>query len=123
MEIKNSIENLYKTFSKYTILGNLRDRSCDCCVTNEEIKSLMSIQLKDLSEDKIGKYMRSAITTFGDENDYKHFLPRILELLINNSDILDDFLTFEKLHYILGNYYAEKGKEIAVQENLTNCSY
>ena len=100
MEIKNSIENLYKTFSKYTIPGKIRDRSCDCCVTNEEVKSILSIKLKDLSEDKIGHFMRSAITTFGDENDYKHFLPRILELLIDNNNLIDDFLTFEKLDYI-----------------------
>ncbi|MFK8061187.1 MAG: hypothetical protein AB8B78_14000 [Polaribacter sp.] len=99
MEIENNIENLYKVFAKYNILGNLRDRSCDCCITNADIKSLLSKKLKDLSEDDLGHFLRSAITTFGDENDYKHFLPRIFELLNSNDNLIDDFLTFEKLNY------------------------
>lgn len=98
-EINKHIEILYKVFKPYVVLGNLRDRSCDCCVTNNEIKLLLSKKLEELSEDDIGHFMRSAVTTFGDVSDYKHFLPRILELLKSNSDFLDDFLTFEKLNY------------------------
>ncbi|AOW20472.1 hypothetical protein LPB138_07200 [Urechidicola croceus] len=99
-DFNSKLENLYKVFKPYYISGNLRERSCECCVTNEEIKLLLSKQLKDLSEDDIGHFMRSAITTFGEISDYKHFLPRILELLsFQNSTIIDDFLTFEKLNY------------------------
>ena len=97
--LNQTIENLYSVFSHYTIESNLRDRCCDCCVTNYEIKSLLSKQLKNLNKDDIGHFMRSAITTYGDVNDYKHFLPRILELLVNNESLVDDFLTFEKLNY------------------------
>ncbi|NQX84836.1 MAG: hypothetical protein HRT67_02845 [Flavobacteriaceae bacterium] len=99
MNLKESIDNLYAAFSTYTIEGNLRDRCCNCCVSDEEIKQLLSKPLKEISEDDIYHFMTSATTTFGDVNDYKHFLPRILELMKDSENILDDFLTFEKLNY------------------------
>lgn len=115
MEIENNIENLYQVFSKYHILGSLRDRSCDCCVTNTDIKPLLSKKLKDLNDDDLGYFMRKAITTFGNQNDYKHFLPRILELLDSNDNLIDDFLTFEKLKY--SNWKSWTNEEIKAIEN------
>ena len=97
-ELTKAIQKLYQVFSTYKIQGSLRDRSCDCCVTDEEIKALLSKPLNSIRVKEINYYMTSAITTFGDVNDYKHFLPRILEL-ITVSDILDGFVTFEKLNY------------------------
>ncbi len=100
MEVINQhIDNLYNVFSEYTIQGKLRERSCYCCVIDEEIRQLLSKPLKELTKKDISHFMTSAITTFGDLEDYKHFLPRILELMINNDNVLDDFLTYEKLNY------------------------
>lgn len=96
--MKEEINQLYKVFSTYTILGNIRDRSCDCCVSNEEIEELLSKPLKELTGEELSYFMSSAVTTFGDVNDYKHFLPRILELILV-PDVLDDFLVYEKLDY------------------------
>jgi len=98
--MKVIINKLYQVFNKYTVLGNLRDRSCDCCVTDNEIRELLSKPLKELSADEIGHFMRSATTTFGNVTDYKHFLPRILELLLDQkTDLVFDFMCFEKLNY------------------------
>ncbi|GAA3594592.1 hypothetical protein Q4Q39_06955 [Flavivirga amylovorans] len=99
MNLKESIDNLYTVFSGYIIRGNLRYRSCECCVSDEEIKLLLSKPLKELSANDLNHFMASAITTFGGVEDYKHFLPRILELIVDNSDVVDDFLTYEKLNY------------------------
>ncbi|MBV7268809.1 hypothetical protein [Winogradskyella luteola] len=98
MTIKKSTENLYSIFSKYTIEGNLRARSCDCCVSDEEIKQLLSKPMRKLTENDLYHFMTSATTTFGCINDYKHFLPRILELM-QNTEVVNDFTTFEKLNY------------------------
>lgn len=104
-------ENLYKTFNSYSLEGNLRERSCSCCVSDKDIKLLLSKDLLSISEDEIRYYMKKAVTTYGNINDYKHFLPRILELLqFDENDLLDDFLTFEKLHYT--NWYTWNKTEI-----------
>lgn len=72
--------SVYKIFQSYTITGSLRARSCDCCVSDKEIKDLLSKPLKEVSEDEIGHFMRPAMTTFGAIEDYKHFLPRIFRI-------------------------------------------
>lgn len=128
----NAVEQLYNTFKKYTVLGDLRGRSCECCVTDEEIRLLLLKQLKDLNDDDIGHFSRSAISTFGDVEDLKHFLPRILELMQNpNSNTLDDFTTFEKLNYsewetwdkneinAIDNYFYALWEEVITNEKAT----
>lgn len=98
--LTRTTENLYSVFKSYVIKEGLRERACDCCVTNEEIKLLLSKPLKELSYNEIGPFFRSAISTFGYVEDFKHFLPRILELMQDpNCYVLGDFLTFEKLNY------------------------
>ncbi|WP_299883233.1 hypothetical protein [uncultured Lacinutrix sp.] len=131
-QLEKLTNQLYNTFSKYSIKGDLRDRSCDCCVTDEEIRVLLSKPLKDLNDDDIGHFSRSAISTFGHVEDFKHFLPRILELMQDpNSDTLDDFTTFEKLNYsewetwdrneiiTIDNYLLKLWEDVITNENAT----
>lgn len=99
--LEKSIEYLYEVFSSYKVSGNLRGRSCECCVTDEDIRRLLSKSLQELEVNDIYKFTCKAVTTFGDEQDYKHFLPRILELVAKSDDLfINDFLTFEKLNYL-----------------------
>lgn len=113
MRLKKSIDNLYTVFSIYHVEGNLRERSCDCCVTNEEIKLLLSKPFRELRKGDINHFMTSAITTYGDVNDYKHFLPRILELTLDY-DVLSDFVIFEKLEY--ANWKSWQENEVSAVE-------
>ncbi|WP_353777023.1 hypothetical protein [Winogradskyella sp. 3972H.M.0a.05] len=106
----DTINNLYKVFSPYTVIGDLSDRSCPCCIDRLDRKALFSKPLRELSEDDLGFYMRKAITTLGSVNDYKHFLPRILELVALSSEVKDDFIDFEKLNY--GNWLSWKEEEV-----------
>lgn len=100
MKLKEATEKLYNVFGKYYVEGNIRERSCHCCVSNEEIKELLSKPLRKLEEKDLKHFMFSAISTFGDVQDYKHFLPRILELMQNEEcEFIDDFIIFEKLNY------------------------
>ncbi|AZO47747.1 MAG: hypothetical protein EOS54_09995 [Mesorhizobium sp.] len=46
------------------------------------LKTLTSAPLRELTGEQIGPYAGWAITTVGDVADYKHFLPRILELAV-----------------------------------------
>ena len=113
LNLQASIKKLYQVFSCYTIVDNLRVRSCECCVTNEEIQQLLSKPLQDLNEEDVYPFMTSAITTFGSVDDYKHFLPRIFEL-IAYSDLLDDFDVYERLNY--ANWKSWKEEEVLIIE-------
>jgi len=77
--MESSLENLYHTFAKYRL--RLDIGVCSCCVTESDKKRLQKKELRKLAVDDLGKYFLKAVTTWGDEYDLKHFLPRILELM------------------------------------------
>lgn len=74
------IENLYSVFEKYTINGI---HHCDC-IDEKDVKKLHSKQLRELIEDDLVSYHGSALYTWGGIEHYKHFLPRICELITKN---------------------------------------
>lgn len=49
------------------------------------LRTLTAKPLRELSGDEIGPYAGWALTTVGDEADYRHFLPRILEQAVRES--------------------------------------
>lgn len=79
MTAKESIENLYETFKKYKLNGKIA--KCPCgCISDEDEKKIYSKPLRDLEADDIGFYNAKAMTTWGNVENYKHFLPRIIEI-------------------------------------------
>jgi hypothetical protein len=78
------IEALYKVFAKYPIVEKIE--GCPHCKLESAEKGLHCRPLRELTWDDLGVYPFKAMTTFGDVNDFKHFLPRILELHIKDCD-------------------------------------
>ena len=77
-ELRSAVEKLYEVFAKYP-LKNLE--GCPCCVEQEELLYLSTTPLRLLEGKVIFNYGFEAMTTIGDELDFKHFLPRLFELL------------------------------------------
>lgn len=77
-KISKSIENLYSAFSDLPKPEGVG--GCPCCITEQELDTLMAIPLRKLSADQIGTYASSALLTVGDVGDYRYFLPRIIEI-------------------------------------------
>ncbi len=78
MTLEQAIAQLYQAFSIYSHPEQMD--ACPCCVNQEDKDHLGKNNLHDLTADQLGKYTSKAMTTWGDIEDYKHFLPRILEL-------------------------------------------
>lgn len=76
--LQESIERLYEVFRAYR-LGDRID-GCPCCVSDEAKEALHSHPLSELTWEHLTRYSAKAMTTFGTEKDFKHLLPRILEL-------------------------------------------
>ena len=51
---------------------------------NEILQTLTSSPLKNLADEQIGPYSGWAITTVGNDRDYRHFLPRIFDLAVTD---------------------------------------
>jgi len=78
IELASTIVDLYATFARYR--RNQHVLGCPCCVTGEEQDRLVEHRLADVPAEALEPFAFAALYTWGTLNDFKHFLPRILEL-------------------------------------------
>ncbi|MET4073699.1 hypothetical protein [Hymenobacter sp. UYCo722] len=101
-EIHDSIGQLYKVFTKYPSNPKMDGSP----YFQEEItqwnRLVAAKPLRELSVDDLQVYYFKAMTTWGEVNDFKHFLPRIFELLAELPVDFDEWVTLSKLNY--GHY-------------------
>ena len=81
MTLAEAIEGLYGTFASYHRRDSID--ACPCCVGREEKHTLARVPLRTLACVQLSRYAFKAMTTWGKAEDYKHFLPRIMELAIS----------------------------------------
>ncbi|WP_035566960.1 hypothetical protein [Hymenobacter sp. IS2118] len=103
--LHEATEQLYRAFAKYPSNPemNISPYFQDQLAPWNQL--VASKPLRGLSIDDLENYSFRAMTTWGDVQDFKHFLPRIFELLAelpNDMNGLDEWVTLDKLNY--GNY-------------------
>ena len=78
--LEDAIEGLYVTFSTY----RLPEDTCPCpgCHTTNADDLLHAAPLRQLQWSHLADYSTEAIMVWGDLDCYKHFLPRIFELVL-----------------------------------------
>jgi hypothetical protein len=82
--LKESIDTLYTVFSNADQPTAID--ACPCCISDEEINALLSKPLRDIEPCDLKNYADCAFNTVGELDDFKYFLPRILEILANHTD-------------------------------------
>jgi hypothetical protein len=87
-ELRAAIEGLYAAFAEYPLRDNTN--ACSCCHTDQDEQRLHTKSLHSLSVEDLRKYADDALLVWGDETDFKHFLPRIFELEVACGDGLVD---------------------------------
>jgi hypothetical protein len=92
-------EALYAVFAAYP--RRARIEGCPCCVSVANQLPLHHVPLRQLTADELGRFAWKAMTTWGDARDYRHFLPRILELSLADTAApgLELWLIASKLEY------------------------
>lgn len=93
-----NIEELYSVFDPYKLTGKMD--ACPCCISKEKEIELYSKPLRQLEENDMVFYLRKAMTTWGSSSNFKHFLPRFLDIYSKRPSVLielDDILI--KLEY------------------------
>jgi hypothetical protein len=99
--LRDAIEPLYVVFSQY----RLRERivACKHCHGSDDDRLLRSKKLRELGVQELHHYIWDALTTWGDDYDFRHFLPRILEIYALEESLTDQFISPEivlgKLRY------------------------
>jgi hypothetical protein len=82
--LRSSVEKLYIVFADYRLRRNIE--GCPCCVTPDEQAAIHSKPLRKLTHGDLERYASKAMTTWGSPEDWKHFLPRIFEILAFEED-------------------------------------
>lgn len=95
-ELKISIEKLYDIFEKYQGLSKLEGSPLydDLDIWNKQLRSK---KLRDLTNEDLSRFAGSVILTWGDENDYRCYLPRILELTAELQTPFDIWTIYSRL--------------------------
>ena len=96
--LRDAVEALYAQFLPYRLGDDFV--GCDCCVSPSRSAALAAKPLRSLTYDDLATYAFKAMSTWGDERHFKHFLPRIFELTVEHRDeFVDLAVVFGKLSY------------------------
>lgn len=76
-QLQSAIEQVYVEFrapKPRTIEG------CPCCTDPKEVCKLPGKPIRDLAAEELSNYGASLFLTMGDQQDFKYFLPRLLDI-------------------------------------------
>ena len=78
--MQREIENLYQAYAHYRLIPDVA--YCDHCITPDRVAALHAAPLRQAPAEHVAKLMTKH-STWGDDEFryYRHFLPRILELV------------------------------------------
>jgi hypothetical protein len=98
-ELDSAIEGLYSVFNRYRLPNHCG--GCPCCTSPADGQRLQAKPLRSLTAQDLERYARKALTTFGNEDDFRHFLPRLLEIAALEGAVADtEFeIVFGKIGY------------------------
>lgn len=98
--LESALEALYAAFRQY---DGARLEGCPHCVSPRDSAALLRAPLRQLGGE-LQHYLFKAMTTWGTEEDFKHFVPRLLERYASSSDA---WLLCNKLAYAQWRSWAE----------------
>jgi hypothetical protein len=97
MSLAAAIEEVYSAFADVEKPSFVD--GCQCCMTTDEYEALTAKPLRELTSAELSHYAGAVMLTMGSVDEYPYFLPRILELEIQEGpDWLNSIeITSEKL--------------------------
>jgi hypothetical protein len=78
-ELTIAIERLYEVFARYKVRGPVP--GCSCCVPEAMSIAIARVPLRTLDHNGLYLYSHKAMTTWGDVDHFRYFLPRLCELI------------------------------------------
>jgi hypothetical protein len=94
--LEAAIEQLYDVFARYP-KPQQPSHSPHSKITAEDVRVLREQPLRSLSGRELAKFSMKALTTWGDEDEFRHYLPRLLELVAKQPGWTDIPTLFGKL--------------------------
>jgi hypothetical protein len=86
-DVDEASERLYTAFARHPLPASTS--FCDHCVTAAQVAATRARPLHLLTAEALHPFMWHSLSTWGDETEFKHFLPRVLELIARD-EVVDD---------------------------------
>ncbi len=83
-KMEQEISELYRLFKKYKLAPNFSERCSPYGERREVAQYLEEQSLHYIEREMIDYYCFKAIYTMGDEQDFKYFLPRLIEVMVTD---------------------------------------
>src|SRR5262245_48486489 len=80
--INQAIKEVYRVFATYEKPHDFD--ACEHCMSVEEKRLFLNHKLAELTAAELTRYAADVFLTMGDVKDFKHFLPRILEISVHD---------------------------------------
>ncbi|MFI7541102.1 hypothetical protein [Actinoplanes sp. NPDC049599] len=78
--MRDAIEQVYRAYAPVPLNPDVE--YCDHCVSPEQVAALHSYPLREVPAGTIGRLLTKGLSTWGDEAYFRHFVPRLLELIV-----------------------------------------
>ncbi|WP_030434507.1 hypothetical protein [Actinoplanes subtropicus] len=106
--LDQAVGGLYATFAAFE-LGAVA--GCPHCVDGDDQREIRRVPLRELTGDDLGHYAFKAVTTWGDADDLRHFLPRLLELAAHGALPVDLAVVLGKLRLARWSQWPEEQRD------------
>jgi hypothetical protein len=90
-----TVRRLYEVFARYPARADMP--RCEHCIGRKELEQLCAIPLTELSDANLHYYVCHAVSTVGDSTDFRHFLPRVFEVMLYGKGSIDAEIIVGKL--------------------------
>ncbi|MCA8829259.1 hypothetical protein [Hymenobacter pini] len=94
-----AVEQLYRVFARYLLKAFIDGSPVYADTLPAWNHALAARPLRQLSVDDLLIFYFKAMTTWGDVDDFRHFLPRILDLLTSLDTGWEEWVALDKLRY------------------------
>lgn len=95
-DLEKTIQNLYRVFGRYRFTDKRGDTAFpEAC----DPEPLLAVPLNQLPAEALDIFHAKALTTWGTSEDFRHFLPRMLELSVFDRFTMDRAVLWGKLAY------------------------
>jgi len=103
---QSAVDSLYSIFSKYQLNDKITGHYCSVCLDEEYNKFLHDRPLKELGPDSFLTYLSSIDIIDESCNDFKYFIPRLLEIIYETESHANYF--FEQIWQTIAkaNYHS-----------------
>jgi hypothetical protein len=105
-DLRSAIEGLYAAFAAYPLRDDTN--ACTCCHNPEDEKQIHKSPLRELTAKDMEQFATDALFVWGEVDDFRHFLPRIFELVVMHGQaFVDQPIVFNKLRHGEWRYWPE----------------